>query len=624
MKKSLLLLTALFLITICYQNSYAYQTKWRNTVWGYELALFRFDYEELDKLLDKFKNNKISLDECVIAGVKFLKENENKISSSDIYDIQSVYKMKHNSPTKFVAFIYANYKRLSPEALKELQSSLWDLTPYLNRSFTLQEIELMNSIERTISLNHHSEKLRDLIDAFQKIVDNGYMTKAEAAVHILIINRAGNLPHKYNTSFKEFWQKESNITGWIRENEKEIKADKRAFRAIQMLLSTFCTDLTDCLDKVKSENDTINLYQDEFLKIDQKKDYPYSPDTIKKYINEIKDGVEIIKKYHIVEGKLGDFRKSICWERGHYDSNIGKRLYFVIRETETGYGAETEIIPDPISGYLVSAKINIDGFYVETGGGKRWLDDILHEYFHTCQFSYTAKDSTSNWFYDADETLYRFCMEGTAVLMTDVFINMYLEANSQYSPKFENSSTAERAVQYFTSLNPAELRQINPYALTLYFYYMIEQQGIGLFNESGKRLPYNTLCFSIMSDLWKSIQGDGKKQDLFQAIRNFKYNGESYLNFFHKFNIDNILFTFNLGKTYEGLKSKFVGYVPFPESKIKIIPYDVVDYKISVTADSVSYYILYPPDSKPNFDKRISLSAKGLNNNFQVPLQFSC
>lgn len=238
---------------ICYQNSYAYQTKWRNTLWAYDLALFRFDYEELDKLLDKFKNNKISRDECIIAGIKFLKENENKISSSDSSDIQSVYKMKHNSPTKFMALIYANYDKLTPKALKELQSSLWDLTPYLNRSFSSQEIELMNSIKPSIRRRYPPIHRRDLIDTFQKLVDNGYMTKAEAAVHILIINRAGNLPHKYNTNFKEFWQSETNITGWIRENENEIKTDKRAFRAIQILLSTFCTDLTDYINKTKEQ-----------------------------------------------------------------------------------------------------------------------------------------------------------------------------------------------------------------------------------------------------------------------------------------------------------------------------------------------------------------------------------
>jgi len=254
LKKSVIgLLTTLFVIFSFALNLHAYQTKWRNTIWAYDIALFRFDYEELDKLLDKFKNNKISRDECVIAGIKFLKENENKISSGDSCDIQTVYKMKHNSPTKFMAFIYANYKRLSPEALKELQSSQWDLTPYLNRSFNSQEIELMNSIEPTISLNFCPNKKRDLIDAFQKLVKNGNMTKAEAAVHILIINRAGNLPHKYNACFKDFWQKESNITGWIRENENEIKTDKRAFRAIQMLLSTFCTDLTDNINKTKEQ-----------------------------------------------------------------------------------------------------------------------------------------------------------------------------------------------------------------------------------------------------------------------------------------------------------------------------------------------------------------------------------
>lgn len=620
MKKILTLFLTLVFILSFQQNSYAYQTKWRNTVWAYDLALFRFDYEELYKLLDKFKNNKISRDECVVAGIKFLKENENKISSGDSCDIQSVYKMKHNSPTKFMAFIYANYKRFSPDALKELKSSLWDLTPYLNRSFTSQEIELMNSIEPTISLNFCPNKKRDLIDAFQKIVDNGYMTKAEAAVHILIINRAGNLPHKYNACFKEFWQKESNITGWIRENEKEIKADKRAFRAIQLLLSTFCADLTDYLDKVNSEEGTINLYQDEFLKIDQKKDYQDSPDAIKKYVNEIKDGVKIIKEYHVVERSLGDFRKSICWERGHYNPDIGQRLYFVIRKNETGYGAETEITPDPMSGYPVSAKINIDGYYIDIHGGKLWLDFILHEYFHTCQFSYTAKDSTSNWFYDADESLYRFCMEGTAVLMTDIFINMYLKYNSEYSPKFENSGTAERTVEYFKSMDPAVLRSVNPYALTAYFYYILDQQGLGLFDPiTKKRLPYDSECFIIMSNLWKAIEGDGKNQDLFNAIRNFNYNGLNYLNFFHKFNVDNMLFNFGLSEaTYGGLKAKFVGFTPFPEQDIKKIPYSPKPLSIMIDADSVCYRILYPPDNEPTFKKCVFVAANGFNKNLQT------
>jgi hypothetical protein len=582
-------------------------------VWAYEDILFRFDYEELNKLLDKYKKNKISRDECVITGIKFLKENESKLSNVE-YNIERSMKIKHNSPMKFMAFIYANYKRLSPEALKELQSSLWDLTPYLNRSFSTQEIELMNSIKPSIKRRYPPIHRRDLIDTFQKLVDNGCMTKAEAAVHILIIIRAGNLPHNHNTSFKEFWQSETNITGWIRENEKEIKADKRAFRAIQMLLSPFCTDLTDYLDKVKSENETINLYQDEFLKIDKKNNYPDSPD-IKKYVNEIKDGVEIIKKYHVVEENLGDFRKSICWERG--STSIGKRLYFVICETDSGFGAETILLTDPTD-CPVSAKINIDGFYVETGGGKRWLDYILHEYFHTCQFSYTAKDSISNWYSIKDESLYRFCMEGTAVLMTDIFINMYLEDYSQYSPKFENSGTAERAVQYFESMNPAALRIANPYALTLYFYYILDQQGLGLFDPiTKKRLPHDPECFIIMSNLWKAIEGDGKKQDLFNAIRNFNYNGLNYLNFFHKFNVDNILFNFGLSKApYEGLKSKFVNYVPFPEEKMGKISH-VNTNTITIGADSVSYYVLYPPPYDKTFDKCTFVSINGFDKNFQ-------
>jgi len=248
------LLTALLIIFSNSPNLYAYQTKWRNIEWGYDIPLFLFNYEQLDKQLEKFNNNKISFDECIISGIKFLKENENQISSCDDQHIERAYKIQHNSPIKFIAFLYANYNNLSPAALKELQSSLWDLTPYLNKAFSSKEIELLNSIEPTIKLNRPQQKLRDLIDAFQKLVDYGYMNKAEAAVHILLIRRTGGLLKKYNTSFKEFWQTETHITGWIKENENEIKSDKRAFRLIQLLLSTFSSVLNDYL----KENAKVN------------------------------------------------------------------------------------------------------------------------------------------------------------------------------------------------------------------------------------------------------------------------------------------------------------------------------------------------------------------------------
>jgi len=82
------------------------------------------------------------------------------------------------------------------------------------------------------------------------LIDNGYMTKSEAAVHIALIMKIfviypEIMTVKYNIRFDEFWQNSSNFTGWIRENEAEIKANKKNFRLIQMLLSDFNFELFD-------------------------------------------------------------------------------------------------------------------------------------------------------------------------------------------------------------------------------------------------------------------------------------------------------------------------------------------------------------------------------------------
>jgi len=261
MKKNLMLFLTLVLILSFQQSSQAYQGKWKQAIFAYEDKLFQVDCEMLNDLLERYGHAKISFDECVIDGIKFLKENEANFSADINYnDLKRILAIKHRSPMKFMAFVYANYTKLSPAALKELQSSLWDLTPYLNRSFTSQEIELLTSVEKTIKFAATKDptiKRRDLIDAFQKLVDNGYMTKAEAAVYILLIKKIAfghpeALPMKCAIPFNEFWATLPNITGWIRDDIEEIKADKKAYRAIQMLLSSFGSELIRCIQNMET------------------------------------------------------------------------------------------------------------------------------------------------------------------------------------------------------------------------------------------------------------------------------------------------------------------------------------------------------------------------------------
>jgi len=259
MKKILIAVFVIFISLFFVQNSHSYETKWKKVIWGYQDRLYQVDCCELNSLIEQFKNNKISYNDCVIAGIKFLKENESKFSSNINYDdIKRTSKIKYRSPMKFMAFLYANYIKLSPDALKELQTSLWDLTPYLNRKFSTQEIELLNSVEKTIKIADKNgiTKKRDVIDAFKKLIDNGFMTKAEATVYMVLVMKIVSLhPEalqvKYNIDFSEFWQFDSHVTGWIRENEKEIEADKKSYRAIQILLSDFNFELFYYINFIK-------------------------------------------------------------------------------------------------------------------------------------------------------------------------------------------------------------------------------------------------------------------------------------------------------------------------------------------------------------------------------------
>jgi hypothetical protein len=350
MKKILTLFLTLILILSFQQNSYAYQSKRILTIWAYGWSLYRFDYVELYKIFDKYKNKKIALDDCVIAGIKFLKENETEITNK-LYDTKETLKIKHNSPMKFMAFVYANYTKLSPAALKELQSSLWDLTPYLNKSFTSREIELLTSVEKTINFTVKGEniKRRDLIDAFQKLVDNGYMTKAEAAVHmVLIMNivfyRPDALPVKYNIVANDFWQNESNITSWIRENETEIKSDQKAFRAIEMLLSNFSSELIRCIESMKTgvliKEENLNIKENDYFIVEQI--YPVvsppnsPPPIVPKYFEEVFKIAETLRKYHD-NFKFEDVRRPIAWERG--GGVYKNKLYIKIGIIENGAAA---------------------------------------------------------------------------------------------------------------------------------------------------------------------------------------------------------------------------------------------------------------------------------------------
>lgn len=248
-----------------FQNiSYAYDSKWHETITLYGGQLCRFDYEPLYKILERCESGEISLEKCVIDGIKFLKDNEEKIAIGTC-DREASMKLKYHTPIKFLGFVYANYQRLSPTALNELQSSLWDLTPFINKSFTSDEIELLksNGIRWKYRVGNITRETYDIVDAFQKLVDAGKMTKAEAGVHMYLIysiarNRPADLPFKYNIECNKFSQSESNINGWIRENLEEIKNDKKAFRIIEILVVGFDSELMNYLHKLKNEHQNKN------------------------------------------------------------------------------------------------------------------------------------------------------------------------------------------------------------------------------------------------------------------------------------------------------------------------------------------------------------------------------
>lgn len=447
MKKILTLFLTLVLILSFQQNSQAYQGKWKQAIWAYDCDLYQFDYVELYKIFDKYKNKKNSIDDCIIAGIKFLKENEKEITNKP-YDSKEALKIQHHSPMKFMAFVYANYTKLSPAALKELQSSLWDLTPYLNRSFTSREIELLTSVEKTINFTVKGKniKRRDLIDAFQKLVDNGYMTKAEAAVHmILIMNivfyHPDALPVKYNIPFNDFWQDAPNITSWIKENEKEIEADQKAFRAIQMLLSNFGSELIRCIENMKTgflmKEENLNIKENEFFIVEQIYPVIYPPNPpfppVPKYFEEVFKIAEKLKDYHD-NFKFEDVRKPIAWERG--GGVYKNKLYIKIGIITNGAAGNAELIYDK-NGYPVSAQITLNGESMNPNSNGEWLlPTVFHEYFHTCQYSYTAKDKVDNWYSNGSTEEIRFAMEGTVTLMTDIAINIHSKENPSYvAPK---------------------------------------------------------------------------------------------------------------------------------------------------------------------------------------------
>lgn len=614
MKKTFLLIVITLITLTNFSYTYAYNSKWRDVIWMFGSNLYRNDYEKLYEILDKYNDKKISLDDCVISGIKYLNDKEAELTSKTI-DNEYTLNIKKNSPMKFIAFIYANYSKLAPQTTKEIQSSLWDLTPYLNRSFTSNEIELLTSGDKPFCLTRNKKtiKCHDLIDAFQKLVDKGYMTKAEAAVHMSLILKIGfyiphALPPKYNIKFDDFWQTESNITGWIHDNRNEIIVDKKAFRAIEIILSNFNFELKDYIELLKTGSvKPIDSEQNDDYIVKQK--YPeINAQTPEEYIyfKKVFKIAETIKKYHSTEKLFGTFYTPIPWNRGGW--LYGKKLYIEITKFDDTpmVAGRAELKNDDISELPVSAHITLNGDYIQGIGGKNWIGHFYHEYFHTCQYSYTKEKE--NWYSSGTAEEVLFAMDGTATLMTDIALIIHSSQDSTFM--LPTPYTPEYISKYLKYLDPSYSRRKTPYEMVSFFYYILEKKlGIGLFDINGSMIKQDINSVTVIENIWKAIE---LKQSVFEAIRSYSYYGDTYLIFFHKFNIDNVLFHYGITSTYEGVKSKFLNYPPTPEGEFQKIKYDSETISISIDSDSVKYCILYPPESKPTFKRFTIVSINGL------------
>lgn len=195
------------------------------------------NYANTFRVVEEYNNKKISLNECVIKGIRLLEkleaESPNKSMSANDRrypgnDFDNLY--------DFLALTYSNYDKLSPEALNVLNSSIWGMGEFLNKQFTSEEIKILNSPGKVTA--YDKTKYYDVIDCFHSLVTNGKLTYGKAAVYMMLISEYHTLlPVKINLDNYYEYSPPSPRTlyGWITIHYNEIMKDKHAFRLLQFL-----------------------------------------------------------------------------------------------------------------------------------------------------------------------------------------------------------------------------------------------------------------------------------------------------------------------------------------------------------------------------------------------------
>lgn len=334
---------------------------------------------------------------------------------------------------------------------------------------------------------------------------------------------------------------------------------------------------------------------------------------------DAKNGLGLLNGLNTFNG----LRYPIPWLRG---STTNKKLEIEIGEIENepSVPARSILLLDNSTGYPNSAKILINCLLISNKDGSRWMSNLFHEYVHTSQYSYTLEKSTKHW-KDSDiaSTEYQFCSEGCAYLLTNIYINKLVTENYLDKILYTKSDVAQRASEYLVSLSPRGAITGKPNSMTLFFYYILEKNGIYLYNKNGDPLN-DAKGIEIIRQLWDKVAistgTDKNTQRVWDAVKSMAdaNNKPIYLKYFHDFNVDNLIFLKRF-KTdvYDGILSKIESLPDCPNAEIKTIPY-TDNYTISVDRDDATYYSIKPPKNAKKFECCVFVSLNGLNSSLQA------
>jgi len=487
------------------------------------------NYPESFKIINNYNENKISLNECVMNGIKLLEKLE--IDSSN----KSMTANDRKDPGKdfdnlydFLALTYSNYDKLSPEALEILNSSIWGMGKFLNKQFTSEEISILHSHGK--SQVYGKQKYYNTIDCFDGLVKAGKMSHGEAAVFMILINEyATLLPLNINlNNYSDYFSGSSkHLYGWITIHYNEIKKDKKAFRILQFIYD-IPWNFKDRIIKNKNKfrlNKTDNF--NSLFKFNIDPEYSEYEPIVKKAVENVYNiYLKIKQNGNVIEEPL-------CWKMRE---NKPKLLIITLKKLDQGINGETT--PDgPIDSYKnikpLTLHVDIDPKQITDG----LKDDpakifaiyktAAHEFYHAIQYTYTDI-SFDNWI-NEPEHLTAILDEGSAVCFSDIFDKFYNNkiirsdvANYSKFLFFKDGYSDDPFPFFINVCENLNYKHIR-YAASLFSYYVYQKHGITAFDK-----------------IFKNVQS---KKNIWQGLTStiFGSSNISFQNVFHDFHVSNAL-----------------------------------------------------------------------------------